>query len=87
MAKIRTMDGMSKCFGSNIGVKQGCPLSPTLFGLYIDKLKECLNKNNRDGVQLANYVIKLLLYVDDLILITKSVEDLKKHLTTLNTFC
>jgi hypothetical protein len=38
-AKIRTSEGMFECFGSDIGVKQGCPLSLTLFGLYIDKLE------------------------------------------------
>lgn len=27
-SKIRTKEGVSKCFGSDIGVKQGCPLSP-----------------------------------------------------------
>ena len=58
MAKIRTMDEMLECFGSNIGVKQGCPLSPTLFGFYINKLEECFDKNNGDGVQLAKHVIK-----------------------------
>jgi len=26
----------------NIGVKQGCPLFPTLFGICIDKLEACL---------------------------------------------
>ena len=43
-AKIRTTEGMSECFGNEIGVKQGRPLSPTLFGLYIDKLEEWLNR-------------------------------------------
>ena len=41
--KIRTSYGISESFRSDIGVKQGCPLSPTLFGLYIDKLEEWLN--------------------------------------------
>ena len=29
-------DVLSKFFNSNVGVKQGCPLLPTLFGLCID---------------------------------------------------
>ena len=60
---------MSKCFGSDIGVKQGCPLSPTLFGIYIDMLEVWLSKTNGEGVHLVGYVVKLLLYVNDLILI------------------
>ena len=54
-----------------MGVKKGFPLSPTLFGLYIDKLKEWINMTNREGIQLVGYVVRLL-YVDDLILITKT---------------
>ena len=70
-AKIKTKVGMSECFGSDIGVKEGCPLSPTLFGLYIDKLEEWLNKANGEGIQLVEYVIILFLYANDLILIAK----------------
>ena len=28
----------------NIGLKQGCPLSPTTFGIYIDKLEKNLEE-------------------------------------------
>ena len=38
--KIRTSAGISESFRSDIRVKQGCPLSLPLFGLYIDKLEE-----------------------------------------------
>ena len=48
--KIRTSAGISESFRSDIGVKQGCPLSPTLFVLYIDKLEEWLNLQGGDGV-------------------------------------
>lgn len=48
--KIRTKEGFFEFFGSDIGVKQGCPLSPTFFGLYIDKLEEWLNGNNGEGI-------------------------------------
>lgn len=84
--KIRTKQGFSECFGSDIGVKQGCPLSPTLFGVYIDKLQEWIDKFGDGGVYLTNYVIKLLLYVDDLILMAKTAQDLKEHLKALELF-
>jgi hypothetical protein len=52
-----------------MGVKHGCPLSPTLFGLYIDKLEAWLSRTDGEGVHLARYVVKILLYADGLILI------------------
>jgi hypothetical protein len=51
--KIRTSAGIFESFRSDIGVKQGCPLSPTLFGLYIDKLEEWLNLQDGDDALLG----------------------------------
>jgi len=85
--KIRTSAGISESFRSDIGVKQGCPLSPTLFGLYIDKLEEWLTLQGGDGVWLGEFVIKLLLYADDIALISKSAHGLQMHLYALEHFC
>ena len=70
--KFKTSTGISESFRSDTGFKQGFTLSPTLFGLYIDKLEEWLNLQGGDGVRLGEFVIKLLLYANDLVLIAKS---------------
>jgi hypothetical protein len=38
---------------STLGVIQGCPLSPTFFGLFIDQLHEVLATMEGIGAQLA----------------------------------
>jgi hypothetical protein len=85
--KIRTSTSIFESFRSDIGVKQGCPLSPTLFGLYIEKLEEWLNLQEGDGSLLGEFVIRLLLYADDLILIAKSAPRVQEHLISLEHFC
>jgi hypothetical protein len=69
-----------------IGVKQGCPLSPTLFDIYIDNLEDCLEDAGYVGPTRATIIIILLLYVDDIVLMVKSPYDLGERLIILKDF-
>jgi hypothetical protein len=87
IAKFRNTEGWLEEINCNIGVKQGCPLSPTLFGIYIDKLEGCLEEASCVRPTLAGIVIILLLYVDDIVLMVRSPYDLNKQLKILKDFC
>jgi hypothetical protein len=84
--KFKNTEVWSKEINYNIGVKQGCPLSHTLFGIYIDKLEDCLEKGGCVGPTLTGIVINLLLYADDIILMVRSLHDLENQLRILKDF-
>jgi hypothetical protein len=86
IAKFKNIECWLKYINCNIGVKQGCPLSPTLFGIYIDKLEDLLEKTGCVGPTLTSIVIYLLLYVDDIVLLARIPRDLENQLRILKDF-
>ncbi len=81
-------EGLTPTFLCRIAVKQGCPLSPLLFGLFIDGLEKRLNVLEGDTPpMLGQLAIRLLLYADDLTVMSHTPVGLQKQLDVLQAFC
>jgi hypothetical protein len=80
-------EGVTSSFRCQQGVKQGCPLSPLLFGLYLDALEGRLDGKECDAPALADMHVWLLLFVDDLVLTSESEVGLQQQLDTFQQFC
>ena len=71
IAKFKNNEGWKIDINCNIGVKQGFPLSPTIFDIYIDKLEGCLEEAGCIGTTLAGIVIIFILHTDDIYLMSR----------------
>lgn len=89
VACVLTSDGPTDPFACGIGVKQGCPASPLLFGLYLDELEKLLEdaRDTIDCPSLADIILAILLFADDIALFSLSPSGLQEQLDILAAFC
>jgi hypothetical protein len=97
--RVKLSGKVADAFESILGVKQGDPLSPVLFGVFIEILPEfmeALNKVRLETLQLDflddcphidGVILFYLLFADDLTLISTSCEKLQTMLHVLQQFC
>ncbi|RMZ99707.1 RNA-directed DNA polymerase from mobile element jockey-like, partial [Brachionus plicatilis] len=66
-------------FKTTIGVKQGGPLSPKLFSIYVeDLIKEIESK--KLGTKIHNLYTGIIMYADDILLLMPSIKELQEAL-------
>ena len=60
-------------FAYTKGVRQGCPLSPVLFNMYVNDIFELMNTSNESDICLnGDEKLNSLMYADDLILLAET---------------
>ena len=79
---VKLEEGSTPFFKSQIGVKQGCNLSPTLFNFFINDLPDIFNRPCTP-VTLNDTELSCLLYADDLVLLSESKAGLQNCLNKL----
>jgi hypothetical protein len=82
---VSSSEGLGPVFHSHLGLKQGCPLSPLLFGLYVDDLELWLAKigSTASFPLLADTEVVAPMYADDLGLAALQPPGLQLQLDTL----
>ena len=75
----------SSSFSSTYGVCQGGILSPLLFNIYVDILRNKI-KNERIGCWIGNYFYGALSYADDICILSPTMKGLQEMLNTCDIY-
>ena len=73
-------------FNVSRGVKQGCLIYPTLFALYINDLATEIKSLNK-GIDVDYINVSILLYADDIVLLSPNESNLQCMLDHVNEWC
>ena len=83
-AAVKVGEETTEWFKVQRGVRQGCPMSPWLFNIYLDMVvKEALPLFKREA-SLTTCQIQLTMFADDTVLLAESEEDLKWNVEKLH---
>lgn len=74
--RVKINGTISNPFGLERGTRQGCPLSPLLFALFIEPLSQGITQNNNiTGIKILNQEYKISLFADDVLISLSNPED------------
>jgi len=82
---IKFSNKLSKRIEINKGVRQGCPLSPTLFNIYLDEIITKWQNQDTTGIKHSkNQQLSTLLFADDQVIKADTEDNIQKAVHKLN---
>ena len=76
-ACVNVQGQKSDWFGVGQGVRQGCTMSPWIFNIFMDNLVRDAKQGFDGGVEMETGTIQLILFADDLMLVTEKDKDVE----------
>jgi hypothetical protein len=80
---VKVNEHMTQWFDVEIGVKQGCLLSPVLFNIFLNDIVDELNQL-KCGIPVLDINIDLLMYADDIVLLAENENSLQRMLNCVS---
>ena len=77
----------SEWFESQMGVRQGCILSPVLYSIFMNVFALELLRCGVGGVMVVGEWLRILLFADDIVLFAENAEQLQLMLDVLSEYC
>jgi hypothetical protein len=85
-SRVQVNDLFTAWFPTTSGVRQGDNLSPTIFALFLNDLALELKSLNL-GVRAGQEKVSILMYADDIVLLSENETDLQKQLDHVSSWC
>ncbi len=82
---VRIAGSKSDLFPVHVGLRQGCPLSPVLFIIFMDRISR--RSQGPEGVGFGDHAISSLLFADDVVVLATSDQDLQHALGRFAAEC
>ena len=86
LACVKVNENYTDWFDTVSGVRQGDNLSPTLFAIFINDLADGIKELNC-GIQIGGDNVSVLLYADDIAVISNNEENMQKMLDFISSWC
>ena len=80
---VRVEAELTEEFVVKQGLRQGCPLSPWLFNIFLDRVVREAMVKFKGGVVLDSCLIQILLFADDTVVMPQTEENLTKNIERL----
>jgi hypothetical protein len=84
--KVKVGEKEGEWFETTKGVRQGCPLSPLLFTIYVADVDEMLKKAQAGGVVVGREKVWSLAFADDMVIVAKSEREMKEMMRNLEKY-